>query len=136
MRGSTSQIELDQEFANLLVFSGDRVVRVQGFRSVAGGHPRRERLLDALDVLRVDAPLRARVAPSGSGVAPRSRSASRYAHVLAQDAAARVAVERRAVAGHDRVAASDQRRQRAGASPGRRSSEPPSEIIGISTGER
>ena len=33
MRGSTSQIELDQEFANLLAFSGDQVVRVQGFRS-------------------------------------------------------------------------------------------------------
>jgi hypothetical protein len=33
MRGSTSQIALDQEFANHVVFSGDKVVRVEGFRS-------------------------------------------------------------------------------------------------------
>jgi hypothetical protein len=33
MRGGASQVELDQEFANHLVFSGDKVVRVQGFLS-------------------------------------------------------------------------------------------------------
>jgi ketosteroid isomerase-like protein len=33
MRGGTSGVELDQEFANLLAFSGDQVVRVRGFRS-------------------------------------------------------------------------------------------------------
>src|SRR5215217_1077028 len=33
MRGSASQIELDQEFANRLVFSGDKIVRVEGYRS-------------------------------------------------------------------------------------------------------
>ena len=33
MRGSTSGLELDQEFANLLDFAGDQVVRVRGFRS-------------------------------------------------------------------------------------------------------
>jgi ketosteroid isomerase-like protein len=33
MRGSTSGVELDQEFANHLVFAGEQVVRVQGFRS-------------------------------------------------------------------------------------------------------
>jgi ketosteroid isomerase-like protein len=33
MRGSTSQLALDQEFANHLVFAGDKVVRVQGFLS-------------------------------------------------------------------------------------------------------
>lgn len=33
MRGGASGVELDQEFANHLVFSGDKVVRVQGFRS-------------------------------------------------------------------------------------------------------
>jgi ketosteroid isomerase-like protein len=33
MRGSASQIELDQEFANHLVFEGDKVIRVKGFRS-------------------------------------------------------------------------------------------------------
>jgi ketosteroid isomerase-like protein len=33
MRGGTSGVALDQEFANHLVFSGDQVVRVQGFRS-------------------------------------------------------------------------------------------------------
>jgi ketosteroid isomerase-like protein len=33
MRGGASQVELDQEFANHLVFSGDKVVRVQGFGS-------------------------------------------------------------------------------------------------------
>jgi ketosteroid isomerase-like protein len=33
MRGGASQLTVDQEWANLLVFSGDQVVRVQGFRS-------------------------------------------------------------------------------------------------------
>jgi ketosteroid isomerase-like protein len=33
MRGGASQIELDQEFANRLVFAGDKIVRVEGFRS-------------------------------------------------------------------------------------------------------
>jgi ketosteroid isomerase-like protein len=33
MRGGASQVELEQEFANLLFFEGDKVVRVQGFRS-------------------------------------------------------------------------------------------------------
>jgi ketosteroid isomerase-like protein len=33
MRGGASQVELEQEFANHLVFSGDKVVRVQGFLS-------------------------------------------------------------------------------------------------------
>ncbi|MEA2417883.1 MAG: hypothetical protein QOE60_89 [Thermoleophilaceae bacterium] len=33
MRGSASQIELDQEFANHVVFAGDKIVRVEGFRS-------------------------------------------------------------------------------------------------------
>ena len=33
MRGGASQVELEQEAANLLTFSGDEVVRVQGFRS-------------------------------------------------------------------------------------------------------
>ena len=33
MRGGASQVELEQEAANLLTFSGDQVVRVQGFRS-------------------------------------------------------------------------------------------------------
>jgi hypothetical protein len=32
-RGGASQLELDQEFANHLVFSGDKVVRIQGFLS-------------------------------------------------------------------------------------------------------
>jgi len=32
-RGGASQIELDQEFANHLVFAGDQVVRIQGFVS-------------------------------------------------------------------------------------------------------
>ena len=33
MRGGASQVELDQEAANLLDFSGDKIVRVRGFRS-------------------------------------------------------------------------------------------------------
>jgi hypothetical protein len=33
MRGGASQVELDQEAANLLEFSGDKIVRVRGFRS-------------------------------------------------------------------------------------------------------
>jgi ketosteroid isomerase-like protein len=33
MRGSASQMALDQEFANHIVFSGDKVARVEGFRS-------------------------------------------------------------------------------------------------------
>jgi ketosteroid isomerase-like protein len=33
MRGSASGMELDQEFANILDFAGDQVVRVRGFRS-------------------------------------------------------------------------------------------------------
>jgi ketosteroid isomerase-like protein len=33
IRGGASQVELVQEAANLLVFEGDQVVRVQGFRS-------------------------------------------------------------------------------------------------------
>ena len=33
MRGGASQLTVDQEWANLLVFSGDQVIRVQGFRS-------------------------------------------------------------------------------------------------------
>ena len=33
MRGGASQVELDQEFANRLVFSGDKVVRVEGYLS-------------------------------------------------------------------------------------------------------
>jgi ketosteroid isomerase-like protein len=33
MRGSASQIALDQEFANHVVFAGDKVVRVEGFLS-------------------------------------------------------------------------------------------------------
>ena len=33
MRGSASQIALDQEFANHIEFSEDKVVRVRGFRS-------------------------------------------------------------------------------------------------------
>jgi ketosteroid isomerase-like protein len=32
-RGGASQIEYDQEFANHLVFKGDKVVRIQGFLS-------------------------------------------------------------------------------------------------------
>jgi ketosteroid isomerase-like protein len=33
MRGGASQVELDQEAANLLDFAGDKIVRVRGFRS-------------------------------------------------------------------------------------------------------
>jgi ketosteroid isomerase-like protein len=33
MRGGASQVELEQEFANRLVFSGDKVVRVEGYTS-------------------------------------------------------------------------------------------------------
>jgi ketosteroid isomerase-like protein len=33
VRGGASQVELVQDAANLLVFDGDQVVRVQGFRS-------------------------------------------------------------------------------------------------------
>jgi ketosteroid isomerase-like protein len=32
-RGGASQVELDQDFANHLVFEGDKVVRIQGFLS-------------------------------------------------------------------------------------------------------
>jgi ketosteroid isomerase-like protein len=32
-RGGTSQLELDQEFGNVLLFSGDKIVRIQGFLS-------------------------------------------------------------------------------------------------------
>jgi ketosteroid isomerase-like protein len=32
-RGGASQLELDQEFANVLTFSGDKVARIQGFLS-------------------------------------------------------------------------------------------------------
>jgi ketosteroid isomerase-like protein len=35
MRGGASQVTVDQEWANLLVFEDDKVVRVQGFRSWA-----------------------------------------------------------------------------------------------------
>jgi ketosteroid isomerase-like protein len=33
MRGGASQVELEQEAANLLDFAGDKIVRVRGFRS-------------------------------------------------------------------------------------------------------
>jgi ketosteroid isomerase-like protein len=33
MRGGASQVEMEQEAANLLSFSGEKIVRVQGFRS-------------------------------------------------------------------------------------------------------
>ena len=33
MRGGASQVELDQEFASRLVFSGDKVVRIEGYTS-------------------------------------------------------------------------------------------------------
>ena len=33
IRGGASQMTVDQEWANLLTFKGDKVVRVQGFRS-------------------------------------------------------------------------------------------------------